>query len=246
MEQADQTMTSAKTAEAQIAADTKQIENARAVVASDEAQIETARGTLQADLAVVHNAEIQLGFCRIHSPIDGRTGSLNVYEGNVVAANNPTPLVTIAQVSPIYVSFTIPEDYLDQVRRCLAEHTLKIQALIEGVATNSVSGTASFLENTVNTTSGTALLRAVFDNVDGKLFPGQFVDVVVTMPPDGDSIVVPASAVQTTQKGSAVYVVRADNTADLVPVELKRTFGDSAAIGGGLHAGDVVVVDGQL
>ncbi|HEY9791593.1 MAG TPA: efflux RND transporter periplasmic adaptor subunit [Candidatus Obscuribacterales bacterium] len=245
MEQADQTMTSAATATAQIDADNKQIENAKAVVNADLAGIDTAKGTVEADQAAVENAKLQLSFCTIRSPIDGRIGSLSVYEGNVVAANNATALVTIAQVQPIYVSFTIPEDYLDQVRNALNNRTLTIQAMLEGVATNSVSGAASFLENTVNTTSGTALLRATFANNNMQLYPGQFVDVLVTMPPDGPSVVVPASAIQTTQKGNAVYVVH-DGKVELVAVDLKRTFGDSAALGSGVNAGDVVVTDGQL
>lgn len=245
-EQADQTLTSDATATAQIEADKKQIENGIAVVNSDKAQIETAKGTLEADEAVAANAKIQLDWCTIHAPIDGRTGSLQVYEGNVVVANNATPLVTIAQVQPIYVQFTIPEEYLTAVRRCLANNTLTIRAMIEGMATDHVAGTASFLENTVNTTSGTALLRATFRNSKLRLYPGQFVDVSVSMPPDAPSVVVPVSAIQTTQKGNAVYVVGPDKTVQLVQVELARTSDDWAAISSGVNAGDTVVTDGQL
>jgi membrane fusion protein, multidrug efflux system len=246
MEQADQTVTTDATASAQIEADKKQIENARAVVNSDKAMIETAIGTLEADQAVAENAKIQLDWCTIRAPIDGRTSSLLVYEGNVVAANNATALVTIAQVQPIYVQFTIPEEYLDAVRRCLANNTLRIRAMIEGQTADHVAGTASFLENTVNTTSGTALLRAEFANNHLRLYPGQFVDVSVTMPPNAPSVVVPISAIQTTQKGNAVYVVGADKKVQLVPVELARTTDDWAAISSGIDAGMTIVTDGQL
>jgi multidrug efflux system membrane fusion protein len=246
MEQADQTVTNDATAQAQIQADKKQIENEQAVVNSDKAQIDTAKATQEADEAVVENAKIQLGWCTIKAPIDGRTGSLQIYEGNVVTANSTTPIVTIAQVQPIYVQFTVPEEYLDQMRRCLMNGTLRIQALIEGVATDAVIGAASFMDNTVNTTSGTALLRASFDNADSRLYPGQFVDVMVTMPPPGPSVVVPISAIQTTQKGNAVYVVKPDKTVELVPVDMVRSSDDWAALDKGVHPGDIVVTDGQL
>jgi hypothetical protein len=155
-------------------------------------------------------------------------------------------LITIAQVHPIYIAFTVPEEYLGGVRRSMNNGTLKVKALIEGIRTDTVLGNASFLEYTVNTTSGTALLRATFPNTDNRLYPGQFVDVIVTIPPDGPSIVVPANAVQTTQQGNAVYVVQKDNTVNLVRVDLTRTYGDYAAISKGLSAGDQVVTDGQL
>lgn len=245
-EQSDQMTTNAATAEAAIEADKKAVENAKEVLNADRAAIQTAQGTLKADQAMVENARIQLGFCQIRSPITGRTGSLNVYEGNVVTANSATPLVSINQVQPIYVTFTVPEQNLDQVRKCMVDKSLTVQALIEGKRKEKFIGAVTFLESTVNTTSGTVTLRATFPNEDSKLFPGQFVDVIVTMPPDGQTTVVPSSAVQTSQQGNSVYVVKPDKTVDFVPVELKRTYGDLAAIGNGLKAGDVVVTDGQL
>ncbi len=245
-EQSDQMTTNAATAEATIEADKKAVENAKEVLNADRAAIQTAQGTLRADQAMVDNARINLGFTQIRSPITGRTGSLNVYQGNVVAPNSATPLVSINQIEPIYVTFTVPEQNLDQVRKCMVDKTLTVQALIEGKRKEKFIGSVTFLESTVNTTSGTLALRATFPNADGKLFPGQFVDVIVTMPPDGQTIVVPSSAVQTSQQGNSVYVVKPDNTVDFVTVDLKRTYGDLAAIGNGLKAGDKVVTDGQL
>lgn len=245
-EQSEQMNTNAATSQAAIEADKQAVQNAKEVLKADAAAIMTARGTLKADQAAAQSARIMLGFTQIRSPLDGRTGSLNVYQGNVVSANSPTPLVVIDQVKPIYVTFTLPEQNLDQVRRAMADKTLKVQALIEGRKQNLVQGTVSFLENTVNTSSGTVSLRATFPNLETKLFPGQFVDVIVTMPPDGQTIVVPSSAVQTSQQGNSVYVVKPNKTVDFVTVELKRSYGDMAAIGKGLSPGDVVVTDGQL
>ena len=124
-----------------------------------------------------------------------------------MAANSQQPLVSIDQIQPIYVNFTLPEQYLDEIRRCMADKTLKVQVMIEGQRRDSVEGTGSILENTVNTSSGTVMLRATFPNANLRLFPGQFVDVIVTMPPDGQTVVVPASAVITSQQGNSVYVV---------------------------------------
>jgi multidrug efflux system membrane fusion protein len=245
-EQSDQTITNAATAQATTEADKKAIENAEAVVKGDQAAIQTAKGTLEADQAVAQNARIQLGWTKIRSPIDGRTGSLNVYEGNVVMANTQQPLVTIDQVQPIYVNFTVPEQYLDEVRKNLQKGTLKVEALVEGKRKNAVQGQVSFLENTVNTSTGTVVLRAAFANTEQKLYPGQFVDVVVSMPPDAQTVVVPAKAVQTTQQGNAVYILNADNTVTFSPVEVARTYGDIAALSKGVKVNDMVITDGQL
>lgn len=244
-EQADQMNTNSQAAESVTAADRKQLETARAVVRSDQASVATAKGTLGADQGMDSNAHVQLGFCRIYSPLDGRTSSLNVYPGNVVSPGPQAPLVSISQVKPIYVSVAIPEQYLAEVRRSQALGTLKMQALIEGVKSDPVDGTISFIENTVNTTTGTILLRAVFPNTDGRLYPGQFVDVVLNMPPAGQTIVVPARAVQATQQGQSVWVVR-DGKASLVTVEVGQTFGELASIDRGLQQGDVVVTAGQM
>lgn len=245
-EQSDQTVTNAATAEATTDSDKKMIENAEATVKGDKAAIDTAKGTLEADEAAAQNAKIQLGWTQIRSPIDGRTSSLNVYEGNVVTANTGQPLVTIDQVQPIYVNFTVPEQYLDEIRKNMQAGTLSVDALIEGKKKNAVKSTVSFLQNTVDTSTGTVQLRATFANTDLKLYPGQFVDVVVSMPPDGQTAVVPAKALQTTQQGTAVYIVKPDNTVVFSPVDVARTVGDFAAITKGVQPGDTVVTDGQL
>lgn len=245
-EQSEQMDTNMSVADASIQADQKQIDNAKSVVEADKAAVKTARGQLQADVAAVQTAKIQLGWTTIKSPLRGKTSSLNVYEGNVVTAQSNQPLVSIAQTKPIYVTFTVPEQYLDQVRHAMKEKTLSITADIEGVKADAVQGGVSFLENTVNTTTGTVTMRASFANDDHRLFPGQFVDVTVSIPAEGESVVIPTTALQTTQQGSAVFIVKPDNTVYLSPVELQRSTADSAAIGKGVHAGDKVVTDGQL
>ncbi|MBX9689486.1 MAG: efflux RND transporter periplasmic adaptor subunit [Candidatus Obscuribacterales bacterium] len=246
LEQHDQVDTNLAVAKATIQADIKQVENAKSVLEADKAAIRTARGQTQADEAMVHTAQIQLGWTTIRSPINGKTSSLNVYEGNVVTAQSNQPLVSIAQVKPIYVTFTVPEQYLDQVRQALKNKTLKLEANIEGVKENAVIGDVSFLENTVNTSTGTVTMRATFANEDGRLFPGQFVDVVVSIPAPEASVVVPSTALQTTQQGTAVFVVQEDKTVRLAPVQLQRSSASTAALGKGIKAGEIVVTDGQL
>jgi len=245
-EQSDQMSTNATEALETIRADKKAIENAKAVVKADQAQIQTAKGTLAADQGAAENTAIQLGWTQIRSPLDGRAGSLNVYEGNVVTASSGNPIVTINQVQPIYVSVTVPEQYLDNIRRAQGNGTLKMQAMIEGKKTDAVDGTISFLENAVNTNTGTIMLRAAFNNPSQKLYPGQFVDAILSMPPSGETIVVPARSIQTTQQGLSVFVVNKDNRVHLRPIEVGESKGGHTAVLKGVSAGDVVVVDGQM
>ena len=245
-EQSDQYNTNAATADATIQADQKTIENAKAVVQSDKAAIETAKGTLEADQGVADNARLQLSWTTIRSPMDGRTSSLNVYQGNIVNANGTQPLVSIVQIDPIYVTVTVPEQYLNDLRRAQHDGTLKMQAQIEGRKADFVDGTISFMENTVNTATGTILMRASFANSDGRLYPGQYVDVIVSMPPKGPSVTVPTRAIQNTQQGTSVYVIKPDMTVALTTVKVGQASGDLSAIQDGVKEGDIVVTDGQL
>jgi multidrug efflux system membrane fusion protein len=245
-EQSDQYNTNAATADATIQADLKTIENAKAVVQGDQAAIDTAKGALEADQGVADNARLQLSWCTIRSPMDGRTSSLNVYEGNIVNASGMMPLCTINQVDPIYVTVAVPEQYLTDLRRAQQNGTLKLQALIEGRKTDYVNGTISFMENTVNTSTGTINMRASFANTDSRLYPGQFVDVLISMPPKGPSVTVPTRCVQNTQQGTSVYVVKADNTVTLTNIKAGQASGDFTAVLEGVNVGDIVVTDGQL
>ncbi|MBU6451290.1 MAG: efflux RND transporter periplasmic adaptor subunit [Cyanobacteria bacterium REEB67] len=245
-EQSDQYNTNAATADATIQADLKTIENAQAVVQGDQAAIDSAKGSLEADQGVADNARLQLSWTKIRSPMDGRTSSLSVYEGNIVNATNMQTLVSIAQVDPIYVTVAVPEQYLKDLRRAQQEGSLKLQALIEGKKADYVDGTISFMENTVNTSTGTITMRASFANPDFRLFPGQFVDVIISMPPKGPSVTIPTRAVQNTQQGTSVYIVKADKTVALTKIKAGQTSGDFTAVESGVNVGDTVVTDGQL
>ncbi len=246
-EQADQIKTNAETARATVNSDKAVIENAQAVIASDKAAVLTARANLKADQAAADNLRIQLGFTKIFSPVDGNTGALNVNQGNVVRANDTAPLVTINQIQPIYVTFSVPEIYLPSVRQSMTEGTIQVSARVGGDKKITVSGgTLTFIDNTVDKTTGTIRLRATFPNDNKLLWPGEFTDVIVVLPGAKPQIIIPTSAVVNDQQGQSVFVVRPTNTVDLVNVTVDRTHGDNSIISTGLKEGDIVVVDGQM
>ena len=238
--------TNSQTAGATVLSDTAAVENAKAVINADKAAIAQAKASLAADQSAAENLRIQLGFTQIRSPVDGVTGALNVYQGNVVRANDTTPLVTINQIAPIYVTFSVPETNLDQIRQAQSAGTLNVRAYVDGKKQGAVEGHLSFIDNTVDKTTGAIKLRATFPNKDRQLWPGRFVDVVVTLPEPGAAVVVPSRAVQSDQQGQSVFIVQPDNTVTFAPVEVQRTHGDFSVISKGVKAGDIVVIDGQL
>jgi multidrug efflux system membrane fusion protein len=201
--------------------------------------------TVQADAAAVENARVQLAYCFIRSPIDGRTGSLLVQAGNVVKANDAT-LVTINQVTPIRVSFSIPEQYLADVRKYKAAGTLKVEAAPQDGKADPVPGDLSFIGNAVDPGTGTIQLKGTFPNTDRRLWPGQFANVVLTLTVRSGAVVVPSEAIQTGQQGQYVFVVRPDLTVDARPVTTGEAFEGGTVIGKGVLAGEKVVTDGQL
>lgn len=245
-EQTDQIKTNAEAAAATVLSDRAAVENAKAVISADKAAIAQAKASLVADQSAADNLRIQLGFTEIRSPVNGVTGALNFYQGNVVRANDAMPLITINQITPIYVTFSVPETNLDQIRVAQAEGKLKVRAYVDGKKQNPVAGHLSFIDNTIDKTTGAIKLRATFPNQDRVLWPGRFVDVVVTLPQPEPSVVIPSRAVQSDQQGQSVFVVQPDNTVTFVPVEVQRTHGEHSVITKGLKAGDVVVIDGQL
>jgi multidrug efflux system membrane fusion protein len=198
-----------------------------------------------ADKDAVEFAKVQLQYTKIYAPINGRTGDLMIDRGNLVKAND-VPLVTINQISPIYVNFNIPEQQLAEVKRYSAEGSLHVLAVISGQADQPIEGKLSFIDNTVDQTTGTIKLKGTFTNADRRLWPGQFIDVVLTLTKEPNAIVVPSQAVQTGQQGQFVFVVKPDNTADMRPVTVKRTVGTESVIATGLQAGERVVIDGQV
>jgi multidrug efflux system membrane fusion protein len=200
---------------------------------------------VQADEAAVENARLQLEYTAIMSPIEGRTGAIAVQKGNVVKAND-VPLVTINQITPIYVTFSIPEQELANVKRHQALGDLHVEVSIPQSGNKPITGALTFIDNKVNTTTGTILLKATFTNQDRVLWPGQFVDVVLTLTTEPNRIIVPTEAIQTGQQGQYVYVIKDDMTAELRVVTPGRLYGNWTVIDKGIAAGDKVVTDGQL
>lgn len=207
---------------------------------------EAAEATVTADRAAVETARVQLSYTRIHAPINGRAGRVNIPLGNTVQANEENPLVVINQVAPIYVSFAVPERFLAQIRSFNAKSALTVVARQEGGVAPPVSGKLSFIDNAVDPQTGTIRLHATFANADRQLWPGQFVTTTVTLSEQPNALVVPAQAIQNGPNGQYVFVVKEDQTADLRPVVVERTEGESAVIAKGLTAGETVVTAGQL
>ena len=201
--------------------------------------------TVQAGTAAVENARVKLAYCFIRSPIDGRTGSLLVQQGNVVKENDAI-LVIINQVIPIRVSFSIPEQYLADVRKYKAAGTLNVEAVPQDGGADPVPGTLSFIGNAVDPATGTIQLKGTFPNTDRRLWPGQFANVVLTLTVRSGAVVVPSEAIQTGQQGQYVFVVRPDLTVDARPVTTGEVFEGGTVIGKGVVAGEKVVTDGQL
>ena len=203
-------------------------------------------GTLAADRAAVENATVQLQYATIAAPIAGRTGALMVHEGNLIRANDVAPLVVINQVSPIYVSFAIPESRLPELKQYIARGSVKVEALAPNDPGPPSVGRITFVDNAVDPTTGTIRIKGTFPNEARHLWPGQFVNVSVTLTIDPHAIVVPTAAVQAGQQGSYVFVVKPDSTVELRQVTVARTVDNETIIKQGLKAGETVVTDGQL
>ena len=210
-----------------------------------KANAESLMASVVADRAAVKNARIQLGYCSIRSPISGRTGAIALQPGNLVRAND-LAIVTVNQVSPIHVTFSLPEKRLSEIKRAMAVGQMKIEAVIPNEPGVTEIGTISFLDNAVNPATGTIKLKGVFANKSRKLWPGQFTDVVITLASRQNAVVVPAQAIQTSQQGEFVYVVKPDSTAEMRQVTTAAATGEETVIEKGLAAGETVVIDGQL
>ncbi len=205
----------------------------------------TLEAVVQADRAAIENAQIQLGYCTIRAPIDGRTGAVMVQPGNLVK-NNDVTLVTINQISPLYVVFSVPEQYLPEIKREQAQRPLRVEAVIPQDPGHPEWGELTFVNNTVDAATGTIQLKGAFRNTRKRLWPGQFVNVVLVLASQPHAIVVPSQAVQTGQQGHYVYVVKEDRTVQLVPVVPGPTLNGETVIAKGLAPGQTVVTDGQL
>ena len=206
---------------------------------------EALEATVLADRAAVENAKIQLGYCSIHSPIDGRTGSLIVQQGNIIKAEDIN-LVVINQIIPINVAFSIPEQFLPEIKKYMASGKLHVEALIPMNEARPERGVITFIDNAVDSSTGTIRLKGTFGNREKDLWPGQFVNVVLTLTTEPNAIVIPSQAVQTGQEGQYVFVVKQDLTVESRPVVAGRTVNNETVIQKGLQVNEKVVTDGQL
>ncbi len=207
---------------------------------------EAAEATVEADRAAVQTARVELSYTRIDAPIGGRVGRVALKLGSTVSANDTRALVTINRMAPINVSFAVPERLLSQVQTPPGGEPLRVSVTHEGGEAAPVTGRLSFVDNAVDAQTGTIRLHATFANTDRRLWPGQFVTVTVTLAQQSDAVVVPTQALQNGPEGPYVYVIQADQTAQLRPVKLQRTEGVNAVIAEGVQPGEQVITAGQL
>jgi multidrug efflux system membrane fusion protein len=207
---------------------------------------QTAVAVAEASRAAVDNARLNLEYCVIRSPIEGFAGKIQIQKGNLIRANDTNPLVVVNQVHPIYVNFSVPEQTLPSIRSYMAQGPLSVDALAPNSDKPTASGTLIFVDNAVDPSTGTIKLRAQFQNKNNALWPGQFVNMKITLYEQKDAIVVPTKSVQTGPNGQYVFVVKSDMTAEVRKVAVERTEGDSAVIAKGLQGGEQVVTEGQL
>jgi multidrug efflux system membrane fusion protein len=241
------------------------------------ASTQSLQATLEADRAAVETARLNLSYTRISAPISGRTGALAVHTGDLIRANDATPLVVINQLAPIYVTFAVPGRYLNDIRRYQAQKPLEVTAQGQASvppgaqppapdttpqatapppnanpaagaaeAAPTVRGTVTFIDNSVDATTGTIKLKGTFPNPDHRLWPGLFVQVTLRVATNPNALVVPAVAVQASQQGQYIYVVKPDSTVEVRPVNVERQQGDEMVIASGVSAGEEIVTDGQL
>ncbi len=212
--------------------------------------VQVLEAAIRADEAAIENARVNLSYTTIRAPITGRTGSVNLKRGNVVKSNDTSqqavPLVTIAQLRPIYVAFTAPERHLADIRAAAALERPPVLVTNPNQPQNPITGMLTFVDNQVDAATGTITLKATFSNDDERLWPGQFVNVTLTLGIQANALVVPSAAIQIGQNGPYVFVIKPDATVELRLVRVDRALNNKTVIAEGLAPGDRVVVDGQL
>ena len=218
-----------------------------ATVRADQSSVSTLEAAAQAEQANVNNARVQLSYTSIRSPLSGKTGNLVTTAGNLIRANDTTPMVTITEAAPVYVTFSVPEQDLLRIRQYANSGDFKTEVSIPGDEANAPQqGKLSLVDNTVDTTTGTIRLKATLENNDRKLYPGLFVNVVLTLGVQREAVVIPSQAVQIGQDNSYVYVVKPDMTAEVRNVKTGTSFNNMTVIEEGINPGEQVVTDGQL
>lgn len=218
-------------------------------VRADQAALNSSKASVVSDDAAIETAKLNLSYCYIRSPIDGRAGSLLLQAGNLVKANDTTALVNINQLQPVYVTFSAPEQLLPEIRRYSAGHALSVSGT--GVADGSnrpvsAIGQLTFIDNTVDSTTGTIKLKASFPNTDHAFWPGQFINVVMTLRTLDHATVVPSEAIQSGQQGQFAFVVKPDQTVETRVVTVGQTIENQIVVESGISPGETVVTDGQL
>jgi multidrug efflux system membrane fusion protein len=254
--------TALQQAEANLAKDQAQLENAKAeadrytklfqegIVSKEQydsmrTNADALAASVRADKAAIEKARIDLSYCTIQAPIEGRTGAVLVHAGNLVK-DNDAALVVVNQIHPIYVTFSVPEQYLADIKRYRAAGPLKVEVIIPNQEQKPAQGVLTFIDNAVDSTTGTIKLKGTFENPDNRLWPGQFVNVALTLTTQSNAVVVPSQAVQTGQVGQYVFVVKQDMTAEYRPVVVGNNIAGETVIQKGIQAGETVVTDGQL
>ena len=212
---------------------------------TSESAFNALAGSVAADRAALTNAELNLAYTTIRAPIDGRTGSLQFHQGNVVKSPDDV-LLSINQIHPIYAAFAVPERFLPEIQKQMRSRTLSVSASYENLTGEPPVGQLAFVDNSVDPTTGTILLKATFPNTDGKLWPGQYVQLALQLDELTNAVVVPSQAVQAGQNGQFVFVVKPDQTVEQRAVTVSVTVKGETAIASGLSAGETVVTDGQL
>ena len=207
---------------------------------------ETAMATVRGDEAAVENAKLQVEYCTIRSPIMGYAGKIMIQQGNLVKAGDATPLVTVNQIVPVFVTFSVPEQNVSEIRAYQAKGELKVEARLPNAPAVTAAGRVSFVDNSADTTTGTIKLRAEFANTDKALWPGQFANIALTLYEQKNAIVTPSTAVKDGPTGPYVFVVKSDMTVELRPIKVARTEGDDTVVSEGLSPGEQVVTVGQL
>ena len=212
---------------------------------SATSQAASLAATIKSDEAAAKDARLSLSYCTITAPIAGRAGSVTLKAGNLVKVNDD-PLVTILQVRPVNVTFSVPEKYLPVIREHAAGGHLTVVATGRGETGDGHRGALTFIDNTVDTTTGAIRLKAEFPNDDVKLWPGQFVDLDLVLSEQKDALLIPSTAIQVGQQGSFVFIVTAGGTAEVRPVVVDRAIGEETVIASGLNGGESVITDGQI
>jgi len=253
VEQAQANLARDEASAANAAANTKRFQDltdrgitARADLDTSKASLSALNATVAADRAALENAKVQLEYATIEAPLTGRTGALQVHEGNLVRANDSTPLVVINQIMPIQVAFSIPEGRLAELKRYMARGALQVLASPPNDETAAAVGRISFIDNSVDPATGTIKVKGTFPNTDRRLWPGQYVNVTVELTTDKNATVVSTAAVQAGQQGPYVFVVKPDQTVEMRNIVVGRTAAADTVIASGLEPGETVVTDGHL